>query len=239
MLTIKRHFPINRLALSKAWFSTKSFFGNAGHSLKTGVASLRDRSHTMGKKSMLSSLVVLVGFFGSLSALLILYPITTQQGGPLSADSPQANVGSQADSSVTETWMKDGESTTGADGAAQNGQTPPIATTPAPAPASSSAPVGSAPTPAVQPAPVAPQPTIRTAPSAGVTSPTVTAPAPVPAPVNTPPASPAPLPTSSAPTESPQNLLPQVDPGLLAPLTNPIEGGLQAAEGVTIGLPGQ
>lgn len=241
MLTIKRHFPINRLALSKAWYETKHFFGHAGHSLKTGVASLRARSHSMGKKSILSSLVVLVGFFGSLSALLILYPITTQQGGPLSADSPQANVESQAGSSVTETWMKDGESTTGADGAAQNGQTPSIATSPAPAPVSPSAPASSAPAPVVQSAPVAPQPTIYTTPNAGMTSPTATAPAPAPAPapVTAPPTSTAPLPTAPAPTDSNQTLLPQVNTAPLAPVTNPTEGGLMTVEGTAGGLLGQ
>lgn len=217
MLTIKRHFPINRLALSKAWYETKHFFGRTGHSLATGVASLRARSHSMGKKSMLSSLVVLVGFFGSLSALLILYPITTQQGGPLSAGSPQANVESQAGSSVTESWMKDGESATGTNdsGAAPAGQTPAIATSPAPvstAP-SASAPGAVAPAPAVQSAPVTPQPALSTAPSTSTPSQTVTDPAPAPSQTS-------PLPTAPAPTD-PAPII-SIPPLNTAPLTDPV-----------------
>lgn len=220
MLTIKRRFPINKLALSKAWFEAKQLFPRVRASYVGGMADLRERSQSMGKKSILSSLVLMVGFFGSLSALLILYPIATRNGGPFDTNGTQANIESQTEASTTGTWQKGNSADTDTQAAQQAEQaknevpatqSQPIATSPvSPAPASST------PAPATQAAPI--------------TTPTLTQPSATPAPV---PVSPTPVVTSPppvvttppAPVVQPPSVPLPVD---TAPLTAPVTNTLQS-----------
>lgn len=228
MLTIKRRFPINKLALSKAWFETKQLFPRVRASYAGGIADLRERGQSMGKKSILSSLVLMVGFFGSLSALLILYPIATRTGGPFAANGTQANVESQTEPSTTGTWQKEnstaGTSTEPSQEQSKDQvpatQSQPLATSPV-----TPAPTGSMSAPATQAAPV--------------TTPTLTQPSATPAPV---PAAPTPVVTSPLPATTPPPVvqppsipLPDTTP-LTAPVTDTLRGATDGLSGTLNGL---
>jgi hypothetical protein len=225
MLTIKRRFPINKLALSKAWFEAKQLFPRVRASYVGGIADLRERGQSMGKKSILSSLVLMVGFFGSLSALLILYPIATRNGGPFSGNGTQANVESQTEPSTSGTWQKETSTAGTGTQAAQQEQTKdqvpatqsqPLATSPVtPAPASST------PAPVTQAAPV--------------TTPTLTQPSATPTPVQP---TPPPVVTSPLPVTTPPPVVPPLNTPLpvdTQPITTPVTDTLR---GTTDGLSG-
>lgn len=226
MLTIKRHFPINKLALSKLWYGTKQLFPRVSASFAGGITDLRERSQAMGKKSILSSLVLMVGFFGSLSALLILYPIATREGGPFSGTATRANVGSPTEASTSGTWPKDSNSAANssqaageqAKGAVPATQPEPLATSPvSPAPASSPAPTSAAPSVSA-PVPVVSQPTT---PAPVASSPILTAPSTATSPL---PATGTPLdPVLSSP-------LPTVNTDPVAPVTNMLPSATQPIE---------
>lgn len=226
MLTIKRHFLINKLSMSRALYKTKESFGRLGSAIAAGVASLRDRSQSMGKKSILSSLVLLVGFFGTLSALLMLYPLTTDRGSTQPASPTNANIETEQQASA-DAATKGAPADTGSAARTPFADTsaPSIVTSPtAPAPTAPeviSAPATqSSPAPAV-PGPMASQPMITTQPTI-TTTPSVPAPAPADA-----------APTSPAPSASdPTSLLPMVT----APVTEPVQDATKAVQGTADGL---
>lgn len=231
MLTIKRHFPINKLTLSKAWYGAKQLYPRVSASFTGGIADLRERSQAMGKKSILSSLVLMVGFFGSLSALLILYPIATRQGGPFSGAASNANIESQAEPSTSGTWPKDNSNNNAATGqtaeeqakgAVPATQSEPLATSPvSPTPAATPAPASTTPSVSV-PTPTVPQPTV-TAPM--TTSPILSAPSPSPS-ITTPS-----LPATGTPIDPVVNSpLPVINTTPLAPVKNLLPSATQPVE---------
>lgn len=220
MLTIKRHFPINKLSVSKAMYATKEFFGKTRAAVAGGFTSLRARNRSMGKKSILSSMILLVGFFGTLSALLVLYPLATDNGSTKPVSPTNANIETEKKTAAPSATDTPAASTQTSDtGAATRNSvndsgTPPIATSPAsPAPAVSPAPVAQ---PAAPQPSVTTQPTITSAPAPAVPS------TPVPAPVT------APAPVTTDPTS--------VLPMLTAPVTDTVEGTTDTLQDTTNNL---
>lgn len=222
MLTIKHQF-INKVALSRMLYEVRAFFGRMGTAIGTGFASLRERSRSMGRKSILSSLVLLVGFFGSLSALLMLYPLTTDRGSTQPANPTNANLETETKAARPSNGNGNTSNSSTGDASSKNpvqGSTTPLATSPVtPSPSGASAPIVSQPEPVVTPTPLVSQPTVTTQPTI-TSSPSTPAPAPTPMPVLAPVTSPA---EPTAPESAP--LLP-----MLTPVTNTVEGTTEAVQ---------
>ena len=221
MLTIKHRFPINKLSVSRMLYGLKDFFGRIGSMIVAGIASLKERSHSMGKKSILSSLVLLVGFFGSLSALLMLYPLATDKGSTQPARPTNANVETDQQAAANGVnGASSGSDTGSTKDPVGNMGTPSIVASPA-SPSPTAAPSQSPlvnPSTAAQsspaPSPIVTQPTITSAPSA---------PAPAPEPVVS-------TPESDAPESAP--LLPLTTD----PVTNAVQDASKGLQDVTSGL---
>jgi hypothetical protein len=211
MLTIKRHFPINKLIITRALYSAYDYVWHIGHdTIKRFKELTRGREH-LGRKSLVSTLVLLVGFFGSLAAFIGLRPIMSQGVG-----SPTAKVESTkppATTPATQTQTaSNGQQPAAASAPAQSSQStqsvPSTSSSPTTAPALGSAPAPST-APIISSAPTV-QPGMGSAAPAPV--PVVTSPTPAPAPSSTP--------ISSTVTDL-QNTV--TSPNLLTPVISPVE----------------
>ena len=214
MLTIKRHFPINKLMITRALYSAYDYVWHIGHDTILRFKELtRGREH-LGRKSLVSTLVLLVGFFGSLAALIGLRPIMSQGvGSPTakveSTEKPAATPASQTQTASNEQQSAQPATAPAATQPAQSTQSMPAAS-----PSTNTSPtIGSAPVPGVAPI-ISSTPTIQ--PGMGSTTP---APAPV---VTSPPpvSAPSPDPISSTVNDL-QNTV--TTPNLLAPVTSTVE----------------
>jgi hypothetical protein len=213
MLTIKRHFPINKLMITRALYSVYDYVWHIGHdTIKRFKELTRGREH-LGRKSLVSTLVLLVGFFGSLAAFIGLRPIMSQGVGSPTAKVESTEAPATTPATQTQTASNEQQSTQPAATTqpAQSAQPAPAAS-----PSTSSTPViGSTPVPRTAPV-ISSTPTVQ--PGMGSS-------APAPVPVVTSPTPPSTPPPSSAPISSTVNDLQNTvtSPNLLAPVTSTVE----------------
>lgn len=100
MLMIKRHLPINKLALTRLWLSIKDFWWHAGVGAWRGMAPLVARVPHSSRMLLASLFIVLVGFFGSLAAFIGLKPVAIQGVANPRGVGQQANATTLTTSSV-------------------------------------------------------------------------------------------------------------------------------------------
>ena len=205
MLSIP-HLPFTRMRVSRLRLSAQDLAGSmlasASRTIDKVVARLQRKFPHLSRRILISTFVVLIGFFGSLAAFMGLKPVIEHSIGNPGPSAEQANVAPQrATPSATAT-------------------TDPVAN---PAPVASQA----SPTPSVQPAqpvgsapvaspPAAPAPVISSTPTTSVLEPGRGS------------AAPAPTTTTTTPTVSPTPTAPT--PITTTPTTDPVQstvGGVQ------------
>lgn len=226
MLTIKRHVP-KRLSLIHMGLSAKDYVLESAAALRRRIDRFRSQHEYIGRKSVMGTGALLMGFLGSIYILFALQtpshpevatPAAAKTGSDTARKTPSAtSVSSTSTSPVSGTAAAPVE----AGGSAVPSQSPVygrgavaptpslIANSPATAPSASSAPLATA--PVVQPGMGSSVPTTSSP------SPTTATPAPSPTPSS-------PAPTTSGPvTTLQQTVLPQSTQPVVSPVTNTVD----------------
>lgn len=91
MLSIKRHFSISKLSFVTGLRAGGDYIAHAWQSFVGGLKALTNRRDHIGRDSLISVLVVLIGFFGTVAALVGLRPATSHNVAQGPSSNQQAN----------------------------------------------------------------------------------------------------------------------------------------------------